>query len=362
MIPLKQWIVKIHYLFCIHRERLVNPKELSSTGGYMTHAKYSSKLVFDLKDDDIYWCTADVGWITGHSYMIYGPLSNASTIVMFEGTPDYPNQSRFWELIEKHKVSIFYTAPTAIRSFMKWGDEHITKHDLSSLRLLGTVGEPINPEAWMWYHDVVGNKNCPIVDTWWQTETGGIILTTLPSHQPSKPGSAGFALPGLSVEIKNDQNESITNGAGLLSITKPWPSMLRGVWGDEQRFKDTYWSTLETYFAGDGASIDENGYITVIGRIDDVLNVAGHRIGTMEVESTLVEHPAVAEAAVVGIPDDIKGQAIVAFTILKKKELLKAQSLLQISIRLGVNKLGLSPNQSVLCAHLIYQKQEVVKL
>jgi len=288
-----------------------------TTGGYMTHAKYSARTVFDLTPNDVYWCTADVGWITGHTYMLYGLLSNAATIVMYEGTPDFPNQSRFWEIIDKHQVSIFYTAPTAIRCFMKWGDDKISDYDLSSLRLLGTVGEPINPEAWMWYYSVIGKERCPIVDTWWQTETGGIMMTTLPSHKPLKPGSAGFALPGISAQIVTVDGDAVSVGGGLLTLTEPWPSMLRGVWGDENRFIETYWSTLDTYFAGDGASIDANGYITVLGRIDDVLNVAGHRIGTMEVESAIIEHPAVAESAVVGIPDDLKGQAIMAFVMLK---------------------------------------------
>ena len=286
-----------------------------STGGYMTHAKYSTKYVFDLKDDDVYWCTADVGWITGHTYLIYGPMANGATVVMFEGTPDYPTKDRFWELIAKQKVSIFYTAPTAIRAFMKWGVEHVTKHDLSSLRLLGTVGEPINPEAWEWYHKIIGGRRCPIVDTWWQTETGGIMITTLPGAQTIKPGCAGTPLPGISAEILTPSGKSVTQGGGLLSLTEPWPSMLRGIWGDMERFKDVYWSTFETYFAGDGATRDADGYFMVLGRVDDVLNVAGHRIGTMEVESCLVDHKSVAEAAVVGIADDIKGQAIVAYVI-----------------------------------------------
>ncbi|MDA1354344.1 MAG: acetate--CoA ligase [bacterium] len=288
-----------------------------STGGYLTHAKYSTRAVFDLNDDDIYWCTADIGWITGHTYLVYGPLANGATVVMYEGSPDYPDKDRFWSIIDRHNVSIFYTAPTAIRAFMKWGDEFITKHDLSSLRLLGTVGEPINPEAWIWYHDVIGGGNCPVVDTWWQTETGGIMITNLPGLNVMKPGKAGLPLPGISAAVLDQNGQPVTHGGGLLSLTEPWPSMLRGVWGDDQRYIDTYWSKFNTYFAGDGATIDEDGYYMVLGRVDDVLNVAGHRIGTMEVESALVEHKSVAEAAVVGMPDDIKGQSILAFVILK---------------------------------------------
>lgn len=291
---------------------------IHTTGGYMTHARYSTRAVFDLKDDDIYWCTADIGWITGHTYLVYGPLANGATTVMFEGTPDYPEKNRFWDVVEKHKVSIFYTAPTAIRSFMKWGLEHVKEKDLSTLRLLGTVGEPINPEAWMWYHEHIGGKNCPIVDTWWQTETGGIMISNLLGINDMKPGKAGLTLPGIEAKILNQDGSEVTQGGGLLSLTEPWPSMLRGIWGDEQRFKDTYWANFDTYFAGDGAVVDEDGYFMVLGRVDDVLNVAGHRIGTMEVESALVECDTVCEAAVVGMPDDIKGQAIVAFVILEE--------------------------------------------
>ncbi|MBT5855364.1 acetate--CoA ligase [bacterium] len=289
-----------------------------TTGGYLTHAKYSTKAVFDLKEDDIYWCTADIGWITGHTYLVYGPLANGATVLMYEGTPDYPDKNRFWDIIERHKVSIFYTAPTAIRAFMKWGDDHINQHDISSLRLLGTVGEPINPEAWMWYYEVIGGSRCPVVDTWWQTETGGIMLSNLPAINPMKPGSAGLPLPGIEAKVLNPDGSDVTVGGGLLSITEPWPSMLRGVWGDPGRFNSTYWKKFDTYYAGDGATIDPDGYYMVLGRVDDVLNVAGHRIGTMEVESTLVEFPGVAEAAVVGMPDEIKGQAIVGFVILKE--------------------------------------------
>jgi len=290
---------------------------MHTTGGYLTHAKYSTKAVFDINDDDIYWCTADIGWITGHTYVIYGPLSNGATCLMFEGTPDYPAQDRFWQLIDRHKVTILYTAPTAIRSFMKWGNHLPAQHQLSSLRLLGSVGEPINPEAWIWYYTHIGHQKCPIVDTWWQTETGGIMISNLPALNDMKPGYTGLPLPGIKIEILDTNGHPITKGGGLLSITHPWPSMLRGVWGDQKRYSDTYWSRFDTYFAGDGATIDDDGYVMVLGRVDDVVNVAGHRIGTMEVESALVDCPSVSEAAVVGMPDDIKGQAIVAFVIIE---------------------------------------------
>ena len=289
-----------------------------STGGYLTHAKYSTKTVFDLKEEDVYWCTADIGWITGHTYMVYGPLSNGATTVMFEGTPDFPTKGRFWDLIEKHKVTILYTAPTAIRAFMKWGEALPQSYDLSSLRLLGTVGEPINPEAWMWYHEHIGGQNCPIVDTWWQTETGGIMISNLPGHNDMKPGYAGLPLPGISAAVLDDQGKAVSSGGGLLSLTEPWPSMLRGVWGDSERFKSVYWDQFETYFAGDSATVDSEGYFKVLGRVDDVLNVSGHRIGTMEVESVLVDYSGVAEAAVVGAHDEIKGQCIMAFVTLKE--------------------------------------------
>jgi acetyl-CoA synthetase len=293
---------------------------IHSTGGYLTHAKYSTKTVFDLKDNDVYWCTADVGWITGHSYLIYGPLSNGATVFMYEGTPDYPEKDCFWHLIDKYKVSIFYTAPTAIRTFMKWGVTHPQKHSLSSLRLLGTVGEPINPEAWKWFYQYIGMKTCPIVDTWWQTETGGIMASTLPALTNMKPGSAGLALPGIDLAVLDKKGNVVENGGGFLSVIKPWPSMLRGIWKDPKRYEEVYWNNFETYFAGDGATVDSDGYIKVLGRVDDVLNVAGHRIGTMEVESVLVEHEKTAEAAVVGIEDEIKGQAIAAFVVLKENE------------------------------------------
>ena len=290
---------------------------LHTTGGYLTHARYSTEVVFDIKQDDIYWCTADIGWITGHTYLVYGPLLNAATVFMYEGTPDYPDNGIFWELIQDYKISIFYTAPTAIRLFMKWGESVLDNYDLTSLRLLGSVGEPINPEAWMWYYKFVGNSSCPVVDTWWQTETGGIMITTIPGLDKMKPGFAGKPLPGLSACLLNNEGEVVKEDGGLLSLTEPWPSMARGIWGDNDRFKDVYWSKFETYFAGDGAVKDEDGYIMVLGRVDDVLNIAGHRIGTMEVESSLVDCKEVAEAAVVGMNDDIKGQAIVAFVILK---------------------------------------------
>ena len=288
-----------------------------STGGYLTQASATTKWVFDLRDEDVYWCTADVGWITGHSYIVYGPLALGATIMMYEGAPDWPDRGRFWELCEKYSVTVFYTAPTAIRAFMKWGDMWPAKYDLSALRLLGTVGEPINPEAWTWYQERIGGGRCPVVDTWWQTETGAIMITPLPGVTTTKPGSATIPFPGIEAAIL-DQNGNEAE-SGYLAITSPWPSMLRGIWGDEQRYRDTYWSKFEgTYFPGDGARVDEDGFFWIMGRVDDVLNVAGHRIGTMEVESALVDHPAVAEAAVVGRADEIKGQAIAAFVSLKE--------------------------------------------
>ncbi|HBU57645.1 MAG TPA: acetate--CoA ligase [Gemmatimonadetes bacterium] len=288
-----------------------------TTGGYLTQAYATTKAVFDLKDDDVYWCTADVGWITGHSYIVYGPLANCAQVVMYEGSPDTPDRGRFWELCEKYGVTIFYTAPTAIRAFMRWGDEWPRKYDLSCLRVLGTVGEPINPEAWMWYHEVIGGERCPIVDTWWQTETGAIMITPLPGLTETKPGTATHPFPGIEAAIRDESGEDTT--AGYLAITKPWPSMLRAVWGDEQRFRETYWSKWSNvYFPGDGAKVDEDGYLWILGRVDDVLNVAGHRIGTMEVESALVDHPAVVESAVVGKAHEIKGESIAAFVTLKE--------------------------------------------
>jgi acetyl-CoA synthetase len=288
---------------------------MHSTGGYMVGAYLSTRYVFDLREDDVYWCTADVGWVTGHSYIVYGPLANGARVVMYEGAPNSPHPGRFWELCEKHGVTVFYTAPTAIRAFMKWGDEHVTKYDLSKLRLLGTVGEPINPEAWMWYHRTVGGERCPIVDTWWQTETGGIMLTPLPGVTTTKPGSCTLPFFGVDAAILSESGEELgTNQGGLLAIRKPWPSMLRGIWGDEKRFEETYWSQWDgIYFPGDGARRDPDGYFWIMGRVDDVINVSGHRLSTMEVESSLVAHSTVVEAAVVGRPDDLTGQAIVAF-------------------------------------------------
>jgi acetyl-CoA synthetase len=289
-----------------------------TTGGYLLYATMTTKLVFDVKDDDIYWCTADIGWITGHSYIVYGPLSLGATSLMFEGVPSYPGPDRFWDVVEKYKVNIFYTAPTAIRAIMRNGDEWPAKHDLSSLRLLGTVGEPINPEAWMWYHKIIGGERCPIVDTWWQTETGGILITPLPGAWATKPGSATRPFPGIFPKVvREDGTFCEPNEGGYLTIQKPWPSMLRTVWGDDARYRDTYFSKYPgIYFTGDGAREDEDGYFWIMGRVDDVINVSGHRIGTMEVESALVSHDTVAEAAVVPMPHEIKGQGLYAFVTL----------------------------------------------
>ena len=291
-----------------------------TTGGYLVGAYATTKWVFDLKEDDVYWCTADIGWVTGHSYVVYGPLANGATVVMYEGAPDWPKKDRLWEIVERYGVSIFYTAPTAIRAFMKWGTDWPAGHNLSSLRLLGSVGEPINPEAWMWYHLHIGASRCPIVDTWWQTETGSIMITPLPGITKTKPGSATHAFPGISAEILTDKGDKVPVGGGLLAITKPWPSMLRTIYGDHERYKTQYWSRWgkDVYFTGDGAQKDDEGYHWLLGRVDDVLNVAGHRIGTMEVESALVDHPKVAEAAVVGRTHEIKGQAIAAFVTVKE--------------------------------------------
>ena len=292
---------------------------LHTTAGYLLYAKMTSKYVFDLRPEDVYWCTADVGWVTGHSYVVYGPLANGATSLMYEGAPNYPEPDRFWRIVAKHGVSILYTAPTAIRAFMKWGRQWPDKHDLSSLRLLGTVGEPINPEAWMWFREVIGQNRCPIVDTWWQTETGGIMITPLPGATPTKPGTATLPFFGVAPEVVDDLGKPVPkNCGGKLVIRRPWPGMLRGIWGDPDRFRQTYWSEIEgAYFTGDGCRQDKDGYFWIVGRIDDVLNVAGHRIGTAEVESALVSHPNVAEAAVVGRSDDLKGQALVAFVTLK---------------------------------------------
>ena len=292
---------------------------LHTTGGYLLYAKLTSRYVFDLRDEDVYWCTADVGWVTGHSYVVYGPLANGATSLMYEGAPNFPEPDRFWRIIEKYGVTILYTAPTAIRAFMKWGVEWPKKHDLSSLRLLGSVGEPINPEAWMWYNEFIGGKRCPIVDTWWQTETGGILITPLPGATPTKPGSATLPFFGIVPEVVDDYGRPVPrNSGGKLVIRQPWPGMLRGLWGDPQRYQQVYWGEVEaSYFTGDGSRQDKDGYFWIVGRIDDVLNVAGHRIGTAEVESALVSHQKVAEAAVVGRPDALKGQALVAFVTVK---------------------------------------------
>jgi acetyl-CoA synthetase len=291
-----------------------------STGGYLTGTYATSKWVFDLRADDVFWCTADIGWITGHSYIVYGPLAAGATVVIYEGSPDWPEKDRFWEICERHGVTVFYTAPTAIRAFMKWGEDWPAGRDLGRLRLLGTVGEPINPEAWTWYHTHIGGGRCPIVDTWWQTETGQILITPLPGVVSTKPGSATRPFPGVAAEVLDESGTRVPVGGGYLAITGPWPARTLGIWGDEQRFLDTYWSRWDrnTYFPGDGAKRDEDGYFWILGRVDDVINVAGHRIGTMEVESALVDHPAVAEAAVIGVPHEIKGTAIVAFASVRE--------------------------------------------
>jgi len=293
-----------------------------TTAGYNLFAKKTFQWVFDHRDDDIFWCTADIGWVTGHSYVVYGPLSAGATILMYEGAPNHPDESRFWQLIEKYKVTIFYTAPTAIRAFIKWGDQHVTKHDLSSLRLLGTVGEGINPEAWMWYHRVIGAERCPIVDTWWQTETGGIMMSPIPGAIATKPGSCTKPIPGIIPEIVGHAGKPVgKNQGGWLVITHPWPGMLRGIWGDDDRFKEVYWSKVPgKYLAGDNARYDDDGYYWIMGRIDDVLNVSGHRLSTIEIESALVSHPDVAEAAAVGRPDDLKGEAVAVFVTLRSGE------------------------------------------
>jgi acetyl-CoA synthetase len=296
------------------------PKGLvHTTGGYAVQTYLTTKYVFDLRDQDIYWCTADIGWVTGHSYVVYGPLQCGATVLMYEGAPNFPDFSRFWKIVDDHKVTVFYTAPTAIRAFIKWGDEHVEKHSLDSLRLLGTVGEPINPEAWMWYREKIGHNRCPIVDTWWQTETGAIMIAPIPGAVPTKPGSATRPFFGIQPEVVTRDGRSVPPGSGgLLVIRKPWPSMARTVYGDPERYRKTYWSDVPgCYFTGDGARQDADGYFWLMGRVDDVINVSGHRLGTMEVESALVAHPKVAEAAVVGRPDDLKGQAIAAFVTLE---------------------------------------------
>jgi len=290
-----------------------------ATGGYLVHTLMTMKWVFDLKDEDIYWCTADIGWVTGHSYTVYGPLAAGATVVMYEGAPNFPENDRFWRIIEKYRVNILYTAPTAIRTFIKWGDSWVKKHDLSSLRLLGTVGEPINPEAWIWYHKVIGGERCPIVDTWWQTETGGIMIAPMPGAIAAKPGSATRPIPGVVAEVVTREGKPVgPNQGGLLIVRRPWPGMLRTIFRDPERYRQQYFSQIEgAYFTGDGARCDQDGYFWIMGRVDDVINVSGHRLGTMEIESALVSHPMVAEAAVVGRPDDMKGQAVVAFVTLE---------------------------------------------
>jgi acetyl-CoA synthetase len=311
-----------HPLFILYTSgTTAKPKGIfHTTGGYLTQVAYTHRMVFDIKPEtDVFWCTADVGWITGHSYVVYGPLINGATQVMYEGTPDTPHKGRIFELVEKYGVTILYTAPTLIRTWMKWGDEFPLAHDLSSLRLLGSVGEPINPEAWMWYHEVIGKGRCPIVDTWWQTETGAIMISPLPGITATKPGSAMRPLPGISARVVDERGNQVEKGhGGYLILDQPWPSMLRGIWGEADRYKDSYWSKFDgIYFAGDGAKLDEDGAIWLLGRVDDVMNVSGHRISTTEVESALVSHESVAEAAVVGAADAMTGQGIVAFVILR---------------------------------------------
>ncbi|MFN3192102.1 MAG: acetate--CoA ligase [Aureliella sp.] len=308
-----------------------------TTAGYNLYAKRTFEWVFDHREDDVYWCTADCGWITGHSYIVYGPLAAGAQVVMYEGAPNHPAEDRFWEIVEKYKVTILYTAPTAIRAFIKWGDEHVEKHDLSSLRLLGSVGEGINPEAWMWYHEKIGGSRCPIVDTWWQTETGGIMMSPLPGAIATKPGSCTKPLPGIIPKIVDDDGNQVPQGrGGMLCIDHPWPGMLRGIWGDDERFQDQYWSKVPgKYLTGDNARQDSDGYYWIMGRIDDVINVSGHRLSTIEVESALVSHPAVAESAVVGKPDEIKGQAIAAFVTLRG---VAATEELRTELRMHVRK------------------------
>ncbi|WP_375760605.1 acetate--CoA ligase [Corallococcus exercitus] len=317
-----EWVESEHPLFILYTSGSTGkPKGvLHTTAGYALGASLTTRWVFDLRDEDVYWCTADVGWVTGHTYVVYGPLMNGVTTIIYEGAPTQPGPDRFWDIIERYKATILYTAPTAIRAFMRLGDEPVKKHNLSSLRLLGSVGEPINPEAWMWYRDVIGGGRCPVVDTWWQTETGGIMISPLPGATPTKPGSATLPLPGIHTEILDREGNRVPKGqGGLLFVTKPWPSMLRTVYGDPERYVNTYFSELPgMYFTGDGARTDADGYFWLMGRVDDVVNVAGHRLGTAEVESALVAHPKVSEAAVVGRPDDLKGTALVAFVTLKQ--------------------------------------------
>src|ERR1044071_3327994 len=315
-----EWVDSEQMLYTLYTSGTTGkPKGIiHTTGGYLTGCYATCKWVFDLKDSDVYWCTADIGWVTGHSYVVYGPLACGATVFVYEGAPDWPKQDRFWALIEKHKISILYTAPTAIRAFMKWGEQHPKADGLPSLRWVGWVGEPINPEAWMWYWKNIGGERCPVVDTWWQTETGAIMITPLPGVTVAKPGSATFPLPGIAAEVVDDQGNKVERGGGYLTLTQPWPSMLRGIYGDPERYKETYWSRFEgRYFAGDGCKIDDEGYFWLLGRVDDVMNVSGHRISTTEVESALVDHSKVAEAAVVGANDETTGQAIMAYVIVK---------------------------------------------
>jgi len=332
-----------HPLFILYTSGTTGkPKGIvHSTGGYLLGATYTTKWVFDLKDEDVYWCTADIGWVTGHSYVVYGPLSLGATTVMYEGAPNHPQPDRFWDIIERLRVTVFYTAPTAIRAFMRWGEQWPGKHDMSSLRLLGSVGEPINPEAWMWYQKVIGGGRCPIVDTWWQTETGSIMISPLPGATPTKPGSGTFPLPGIEAEVVTRDGKPVgANEGGYLILKKPWPSMLRGIYGDPERFKQQYWSQIPgAYFTGDGSRRDTDGYFWIMGRVDDVINVAGHRLGTMEIESALVSHPSVAEAAIVGKPDDLKGTSISAFVTLKSgqqgTDALKKELILHVAKEIG---------------------------
>src|SRR5581483_7782720 len=292
---------------------------MHTTGGYLTQVSFTHEYVFDLHaDTDVYWCAADIGWVTGHSYIVYGPLANGATSAMYEGTPDFPDKDRWWAIIERYGVTILYCAPTGIRTFMKWGTQYPEAHDLSSLRLLGSVGEPINPEAWIWYQQHIGGGKTPVVDTWWQTETGAIMISPLPGCTTTKPGSATFPLPGISAQVVDESGKPVAVGGGYLTLNRPWPSMLRGIYGDPERYKETYWSKYpDRYFAGDGAKLDDDGYFWLLGRVDDVMNVSGHRVSTTEVESALVDHPTVAEAAVIGAKDDTTGQAIIAFVTLK---------------------------------------------
>ncbi len=311
---------------------------LHTTAGYLLQTSLTFKWIFDIRDEDIYWCTADIGWVTGHSYVVYGPLANGATVLMYEGAPNYPEPDRFWQIIERHRVNIFYTAPTAIRAFIKWGEHWPLKHDLSSLRLLGTVGEPINPEAWMWYREIIGKGRCPIVDTWWQTETGAIMISPLPGATPTKPGSATLPLPGIEADVMTRSGQPVgPSEGGYLVIKRPWPSMLRTIWGDDERYREQYWSEIPgVYFAGDGARRDRDGYFWIMGRVDDVINVSGHRLGTAEVESALVSHESVAEAAVVARPDELKGSAIIAFVTLEGSH--KASDPLKEELRRHVTK------------------------